>query len=132
MNFQGKRIDVGVGCGSAPSNVTCQVIVSILDVTEFRATRSAWRESEAHFRRVFDSSPIPLIQQILAQTIPRFLAGSGSSIFRDLSSGVPEALTEAISRYQILAANPATLEVYGVRSVPEYIDFIPSSSWRTP
>ena len=135
-NFQGKRMDVEVRWVAVPGHEhdLSRVIVSILDVTELKATESAWRESEAHFRSIFDSSPIPLIEQDFsgAKQYLDSLRGAGVVDFPRYFQEHPEALAEAISRYQILAANPATLEVYGVRSVPEYIDFIQAEFLADP
>ena len=135
-NFSGKRMDVEVRWVAVPGHEQdlSRVIVSILDVTELKAAESAWRESEAHFRSIFDSSPIPLVEQDFSGAKQYLDSSRGAGVvdFPRYFQEHPEALTEAISRYQILAANPATLEVYGVRSVQEYIDFIQSEFLADP
>jgi PAS domain S-box-containing protein len=93
----------------------------LTDITELKRSDQAVRESEARYRRFFESSPVSLWEEDFSEVAKYFtdLKGRGIRNLRDYLSEHPEELTACASMVRVVDVNEATLQLYGARSVGE-------------
>jgi len=93
----------------------------LADITELKRSEEATRESEARYRRLFESSPISLWEEDFSEVKKYFvnLREKGISDLRGHFKEHPEELASCASMVKVLDVNGATLAMYGARSADE-------------
>jgi PAS domain S-box-containing protein len=89
------------------------------ELVEERTGRLA--ESEARYRRLFESSPISLWEEDFSEVKKHFddLRSKGIENLREYLIGHPDDLEQCASRVKILNVNESTLKLFGVKSAEE-------------
>ena len=107
--------------GGRPDYSRAQLVYT--DLTEIREAGRALRESEARFRRLFENSPLAIVEFDNTQLVP-WLDQRRAEGVKDLAAYFnehPEARMDAIQRLPLLDANEATLKLLGASSKQELI-----------
>ncbi|MEO6995051.1 MAG: ABC transporter substrate-binding protein, partial [Lacunisphaera sp.] len=105
--------------GGRPDYSRVQLVYT--DLTEIRAAGRALRESEARFRRLFENSPLAIVEFDNTELVP-WLEQRRAEGVQDLAAYFvehPEARMDAIRRLPLLDANEATLKLFGAASKQE-------------
>ena len=91
------------------------------DITQRHEMEEKMRESEARYRRLFESSPVSLWEEDFSDA-KKYLDQLRSRGIRDLGrllSGCPEDTDKCANMVKIVDVNAATLRLYGAKSVDE-------------
>jgi PAS domain S-box-containing protein len=93
----------------------------LTDITELKRSEQATRESEARYRRLFESAPISLWEEDFSEVKQYFdsLRKNGIKDLRKHLTEHPEELTKCVRMVKIIDVNDATLRLYGAKSVKE-------------
>ena len=93
----------------------------LTDITQLKRSEEAIRESEARYRRIFESSPISLWEEDFSRVKQYFdsLRRDGVTDLREHFKEHPDELSRCASMVRILDVNETTLKLYGARSVNE-------------
>jgi PAS domain S-box-containing protein len=109
-------------------------MMTVRDITERKGVEETVRESELRYRSIFDGSPIALLEEDFSAT-RRYLEGLRAAGVQDFAAYFaehPDALDEAISGYQFIDANPATVQLSGFPSRTAYLENIRSGLRAVP
>jgi len=93
----------------------------LTDITELKRSEETIRESEARYRRLFESSPISLWEEDFSE-VKKYFVNLREKGIRDLRRHFKEHQEELVncaSMVKVLDVNEATLAMYGARSADE-------------
>ena len=92
------------------------------EISERKRTEQALRKSEAHYRTLFEESPISLWEEDFSEVKAYIdtLRDAGVTDFRRYFEQHPEVVRECASLVKIVRINKATLELYGIQSKEEF------------
>ncbi|MFW9993558.1 MAG: PAS domain S-box protein [Candidatus Odinarchaeota archaeon] len=89
-----------------------------INVTERKKSEQALQESEAHYRRLFEESPVPLYEEDLSGIKLFFddLRKSGIENFREYFDNHPETVKRCATFGKVLDLNNAALKMLGIEN----------------
>ena len=94
------------------------------DITERRLMIQKLQESEERYRSLFESSPISLWEENFSEVKKYFdhVRSRGVTDFRTYFMKHPEEVQKCSKLVKVLSVNSATLELYGARTVRDFVD----------
>jgi PAS domain S-box-containing protein len=111
--------------GGRPDYSRAQLVYT--DLTEIREAGRALRESETRFRRLFENSPLAIVEFDCSQ-LPSWLDQRRTDGVEDLAAWFvahPEARLDALQRMPLMDANETTLKLLRAASKQELIARVP-------
>ncbi|WP_169818756.1 PAS domain-containing sensor histidine kinase [Niabella ginsenosidivorans] len=93
-------------------------LIVIEDITEIQFSKRKWKESEMHFRHLFDSSPVGLWEEDFSDVVDflesRHLIGQQRSQVKQYLDAHPDVVHKCLSLVKIIDVNQAVLDQYKI------------------
>ncbi|MFX0021870.1 MAG: PAS domain S-box protein [Candidatus Hermodarchaeota archaeon] len=124
-SFTGENISLYVKTSILPGfeNTWEMVIVSLLDITERKLTEEKLKASEEKYRKLFENSPIAMMEQDYSEG-KRYidqLKSSGITDFEKYFDENPQEVVKLITLGKIIDVNRKTLDLYNANTKEEFI-----------
>ncbi len=121
LKFDGQEIDVEVTGASIMYHGKLAIQAVIRDITERKRSEQALRGREAHYRALFEDSPISLWEEDFSAVKSYIdqLQKAGITDFRTYFEQHPEIVEQCAALVKVVRVNKATVELYNAGSEEE-------------